>query len=124
MVAFFRCIAEAVVEKGMRGLVEIIPGGAYACELAAAAWKKYRERKKDSEIREEIRELAEANFEEARNAAIEAVKAAAPSGATVEDKINLELYLSQVPGAVRASLKRPEDATGRTVPPAFTLNTP
>ena len=51
------------------------------------------------------------------------MKAVAPPTATVEDKLNLELYLSQVPGAVRASLKRPEDATGRTVPPAFALNT-
>src|SRR5262249_50719473 len=81
------------------------------------------ERKKDAEVRAEIQQLAQASFDEARKAAAEAVKQGAPT-ATVEDRQALELYLSQVPGAVRASLKRPEDATGRTVPPAFSLATP
>src|SRR5262245_27573462 len=123
MIAFFRCVVEAVVEKGARGLVELVPGGGYACDVAAAAWKKYHERKKDAEVRAEIQQLAQATFDDARKAAAEAVKQGAPT-ATVEDRQTLELYLSQVPGAVRASLKRPEDSTGRSVPAAFSLNTP
>jgi serine/threonine protein kinase len=121
MLVLLRCVAEAAMENGVGGLAEMVPGGKYAYDVAAAAWKKYRERKKDAEAREEIRQLAQANFEEARRAAVEAVREAAAAAAP-EDRSRLESYLSQVPGAVRASLKRPEDATGRTVPAAFALN--
>jgi|GEM_PF-3410482 len=124
MIAFFRCVAEAVAEHGLRGLAEMVPGGPFALAVATSAWKKYRERKKEAEVREEIQKLAQATFEEARNQAIEAVKATVPETTPVEDRLNLELYLSQVPGTVRASLKRPDDATGTTVPSSFVLNSP
>src|SRR5262245_42238745 len=124
MLAFFRCVVEAVVEKGIRGLAAMVPGGLYACEVGAAAWGKYRARKKDAEVRAEIQELAQATFENARKAAAEAVNETVPDGTPVEDRINLELYLSQVPAAVQQSLKRPEDPTGTTVPPAFSLDKP
>jgi hypothetical protein len=106
MIAFFRCVVEAVVEKGVRGLAAMVPGGAFACEVAAAAWKKYRERTKDAEVRAEIQELALASFEDARRAAARVVEEVAPT-APAEDRINLELYLAQVPAAVQQSLKRP-----------------
>lgn len=124
MIAFFRCVAESVAENGLSGLAEMVPGGKFACAVAAGAWKKYRERMKDVEIREEIQRLAQVSFDEARNAAVEAVKAAATPDATPEQQLSLELYLSQVPSAVRASLKRPEDVSGKTVPPSFSLNSP
>jgi hypothetical protein len=121
MIAFLQCVAESVAEHGLKGLMEMVPGGAFACAVAVGAWKKYRERKKDAEIREEIQQLAQANFDEARKAAVEAVTAAVSPTATREERLNLELYLSQVPGTVRASMKRPDDTTGKTVPLAFTL---
>ncbi|MBA4066368.1 MAG: hypothetical protein C0501_22175 [Isosphaera sp.] len=123
MLVFFRCVAEAVAEKGVRGLAEMVPGGPYACEVAAAALKKYRDRRRDAEIRAEIQQLAQANFEEARRAGAEAAKAAVPD-APIEDRITLELFLSQAPGAARASQKRPDDPSGRSLPAAFALNTP
>jgi hypothetical protein len=124
MYVFFRCVAEAVVEKGLRGLAEMVPGGVFAFEVATAACKKYHARSKEPAIRTEIGQLAQASFDEARKSAADVVQDTVPPTATIEERLNLELYLSQVPGAVRASLKRPEDATGKTVPPAFTLNTP
>ncbi|MCE9565576.1 MAG: protein kinase [Planctomycetes bacterium] len=120
MLALFRCVAEAIAENGVSGLANMVPGGGFACAVAASAWKKYRERKKDAEIRGEIELLAQSSFEEARRAAVEAVKAALPH-ASVEDRIALELYLAQMPGAVRASLKRPDDGEGKTVPPGFAV---
>jgi serine/threonine protein kinase/HEAT repeat protein len=123
MFAFLRCVAEAVTEHGVRGLVSMVPGGEYLCNVAEYAWKKYRDRKKDAEVREEIQQLAQASFEEVRQAAAEAVRSAAPA-ALAEDRLNLEIYLSQVPGAVRQSLTRPDDITGKTVPPTFALTTP
>ena len=34
------------------------------------------------------------------------------------------MYLTQIPGAVRQSLKRPDDPSGKTVPADFALNDP
>ena len=38
------------------------------------------------------------------------------------EKAALELYLTQVPGAVRASFRRAEDPSGRSVPDQFSLH--
>ena len=35
MFVFFRRVAEAVVENGMRGLAGMVPGGRFACEYRA-----------------------------------------------------------------------------------------
>ncbi|WP_439625449.1 protein kinase domain-containing protein [Gemmata sp.] len=118
MLAFFHCVAEAVAEHGFRGLAEMVPGGGYAADVASSVWKKYRERRKDAEIREDIQQLARMSFEQARRAA-EAVARGAASGP--DSPIELELCLSQIPGAVQQSLKRTEDPTGTTVPGAFSL---
>jgi serine/threonine protein kinase len=123
MFAFFRCVAEAVVENGARGLAEMVPGGKYACDIAASAWKKYREKKKAEESRKEIQQIVAASVEEVRNAAVEAVaKVAEPAGVPIEDRINLELYLSQIPAAVQLSLKRTDDPKGQTVPAEFAIH--
>jgi hypothetical protein len=122
MLDFLKCVAESVVEKGVRGLAEMVPGGVYAYDVAAGAWQKYRERKKDAEIRAEIQELAQASFEDARIAANKVAQAVVHGGKEAE--IALELYLTQIPGAVRQSLKRPDDPTGKTVPAAFALKSP
>jgi hypothetical protein len=122
MRVFLRCVAEAVAENGLRGLVELAPGGKYLCAVAASAWKKYRERKKDAELRAEIQRLAAASGEEARKIAREVAQEVAAK-ASDEDRTNLEFYLSGIP-AVRKSFTRPEDLTGTTVPAGFALNTP
>lgn len=121
MIAFLKCVAEAVIEKGVGGLASMIPGGEYAYNVAQSAWKKYRDQKKDAEQRAEIQQLAQSTFEDAKRAAAEAVREATGGKDT---PIELELYLSQVPAAVQQSLKRPEDPTGTTVPPTFFLNSP
>ena len=123
MRAFLKCLAEAVAAKGVRGLVEWVPGGPYLFDVAADALKRLKQRRQHEELREDIRTAAEASFQDARAAAAQVVAEVAPD-ATPTDKIALELYLSQVPGAVRRSLRRADDPTGRTVPPSFALNTP
>ena len=69
MFAFFKCVAEAVVEKGAKGLAEMIPGRQFAVGVAEAAWKRYRERKRDAELRAEVQQMANATFDEAKAAA-------------------------------------------------------
>lgn len=123
MLAYMKCVAEAVVAKGVRGLVEWVPGGAYLYDVAADAGKRLRDRKHRAEVIDELRQAAQASFEEAKAAAEQVAREVAAAG-PVEDRVALELYLSQVPGAVRKSLRRAEDHTGRSVPAGFVLDTP
>lgn len=116
---FFRCVAEAVCEHGMKGLAEMVPGGKFAYDVAEGVWKKYKERRKEGEQREELAKLAQVTLEEAKAEA--AVVAREVATAAADDIIDLELYLTAIPDAVRQSLKRPEDPTGTTVPATFAL---
>ena len=124
MIVFVRCVAEAVAEHGVRGLVEMVPGGKFAADVAASAWQRYRLLKREAALRADLEELARANFDDARRAAAEAVRDALPADTPDADKISLELYLTQLPGAVRQTLKRPDDPTGLTTPAAFDLASP
>lgn len=119
---FLRCVAEAVGEHGVRGLVGLVPGGEFAWNVAVTAFAKYRNQLDQAAAREEVSQLARAGVEEARRVAAEVVREVA-GGAAAEDRASLELFLTQIPGATRRSLTRPEDPTGKTVPPGFALNT-
>jgi hypothetical protein len=79
VLTFFQCVAEAVAEKGIRELVEMVPGGGYAYHVATAVWEKYRRRKRDAEQRAEIQRLAQLSFDEARKEGMEAARQAIPS---------------------------------------------
>lgn len=123
MLFFFRCVAEAIMEHGLRGLARMVPGGEFAYDVAKAALGKYRQQRQAPEIRAEIQELAQATFGQAHQAAGQVAREVAAK-ASEEEIVNLELYLSQIPGAVRQSQKRAEDPTGTTVPATFALNSP
>ena len=119
MFVFFRCVAEAVAEVGIRGLAEEVPGGKFFCDIAEKARDKFKHKKNDRELRVEIQHLADASYEQARQAAVEAARAVAGPD---DDIVPLELYLSAIPAAVRQSLKRADDPAGKTVPAGFALN--
>ena len=124
MLGFLKCVAEAAVENGLAGLLALVPGGPYAYAVGGAALKKYRERKKDAEQRAEIQQLAEATFEQARGAAVEAVRQVLAEKHVTpppEEVIALELWLASVPEATRVSLKRKDDPSGRSIPDGFVL---
>jgi len=126
---FFRCVAEAVAENGLKGLAAMVPGGPYAYAVAESAWRKYRERCTLAAQQRELQELAEAKLEDARAEIVSIVRevfAAVPVGADdslplAEEIIDLELFVAAIPDAVRQSLKRADDPTGRSVPHGFAL---
>ncbi|MFO0799710.1 MAG: protein kinase [Gemmataceae bacterium] len=129
MLAFLRCVAEAVAEVGVRGLADIVPGGDFVYAVAERTLEKWRDRKRVKQDHEEFLELANATFDQARAEAARVTReliAAVPAGAadppTPEQAADLEKYLAGIPTAVRQSLKRPEDPAGTTVPAAFALN--
>lgn len=124
MLAFLKCVAQAIVENGLRGLADMVPGGGFAYDVAKAALAKYRVVRQDADIRADIQQLAQANFSQARQAAEQIAQEVAGGSASNDEITNLELYLAQIPAAVRQSQKRPEDPTGTTVPVTFALKSP
>ena len=121
MIVVFECVARAIKEKGFRGLLELVPGGPYAFEIAGYAYKLYLERKKEAALKAELAKVAEASVAEARRVAAEVARRIMNEGPD-EERLALELYLTQLPGAMRQSLKRAADPTGKTLPPDFALD--
>src|SRR5262245_45787057 len=118
-----RCIGEAVCAKGMKALMSLVPFGEAIYDIAGEAYERLKKESREEERTKAIVEAAQATIEQARQeaeAAVREIKGAAEL--PVEEQINLVRYLTQVPSAVRQSLKRPADPSGKTVPPAFTLN--
>ncbi|MDY3552459.1 protein kinase [Gemmata sp. JC717] len=123
MFAVFECVALAVKEHGVQGLAELVPGGQYVAKVAQQAYALYCERKKAEAFREEIAKAAASSADEAKKVAEQVARQVVNEG-SIEDRLTLELYLTQLPGAVRQSLKRADDPTGKTVPPDFAIGEP
>ena len=123
MRAVFECVALAIKNKGVRGLCELVPGGQYLLDVCGEAFKLWRERRRDAQLREELAKVAAASAEEARKTAEEVARQVVGES-NPDEAAAVGLYLAQIPGAVRASLKRSDDPTGRTVPPELALNSP
>ncbi|MGL6074857.1 MAG: bifunctional serine/threonine-protein kinase/formylglycine-generating enzyme family protein [Fimbriiglobus sp.] len=119
-----RCVAEAVMEHGFKGLLDMVPGGQYAYAVSTTAFQKYIALQRHQQLRDDLRELAEAQFADARQLGAEMVAeivTLVPAGESdprpsPEELITLELYLAAMPEAMRQSLKRPDDPTGTTLP--------
>jgi serine/threonine protein kinase len=120
-----RCIGEAVCLKGPRALLSLVPFGEFLYDVAEETLKRLKTSVPEKEQVDAVAAAAGASVEEARREA-EAAVAEIPAAASLplEARINLVSYLSQVPGAVRQTLKRPSDPSGKTVPASFSLKQP
>ncbi len=125
MFTIFKCVAEAIVEKGVRGaLVEFVPGGGYVYEVGESAWKKWKEKRKEAEQQEELQELVRANAEVLRAEAKQAIHdALAKTDELVcdDDIARLATWVSGMPEAVRRSLRAADNPKGDTVPASFQI---
>ena len=127
MLELFRCLAESAFEANLRELLDDVPGGKFVCGLVERTCEKYRKRVKEDKHHADMENLAQAGYEQAAEAARQAIREALPSAAVPpndDDIILLELVLTAVPEAARQSLKRPADPTGRTAPAGFALREP
>src|SRR5215468_7904092 len=98
MFAVFECVAQAIRDKGIRGLCEMVPAGPYVFDVANHAFKLYRDRCKDRKLREDVAKIAAASVEEAKKTAEQVARQIVNDG-PIEDRLSLELYLTQIPGA-------------------------
>ena len=113
-VALLKVLGKAVLNAvggGMAGdvLLDVLP------DAAQEVWEWWRKARTPEEQREDVEALAQAPAAEAREAVREVVAAVA-GDRPKEIQIALSLFLSQVPDAVRQSLRRPADPSGRSVP--------
>src|SRR5438067_1353987 len=122
-VHFLRCVGKAAVKHGVRALAGLVPMGGELYDIASDALADYRRDGKDEQLRAEIQALAQAGPAETKQAAEQVVREVA-AGQSPKVQIALTSYLSQVPAAVRQSLRRPADPTGTTVPATLALNKP
>ncbi len=125
----FGCVGHGLLQHGLRALAGLAPGGSVIyeiCAAAAAEWKKSVDRAEERQIieqmlaksRDEIKaEVAQQIAELKKHATTEqAQQLADPKVAQ-----GLELYLETIPDHMRASLRRPEDPSGNSVPTNFSL---
>jgi hypothetical protein len=89
-------------------------------DICLEAWEHLRFKKlSDQQLRDEVQFIAQSN-DATRRAIPEVVKDVA-GNQSPDLQIVLETYLTQVPGAVRRSLRSPLDPTGRTIPSGLVL---
>ncbi|HEY7424950.1 MAG TPA: bifunctional serine/threonine-protein kinase/formylglycine-generating enzyme family protein [Gemmataceae bacterium] len=118
-----RCLAKAVVKHGIKFLCNLAPGGGAVYDFAADVVEDYRRDSREDALRAELQALAQAPTNQVHQqveADVQAVAADQPS----EVRQALTAYLTQVPAAIRRSLRRPSDPTGTTVPATLALSRP
>ncbi|HEX4606937.1 MAG TPA: protein kinase [Urbifossiella sp.] len=129
MIGFFRSVAEALIEKGVRGLIEdFVPGGKFVCDVAERVAEKEKNRRQRAELRAEFENaILKLDYERALPAAREVFTAVAAAEGAAVSPGEIEAaaqWMAGIPEAARACNRRPEDWTGRTLSLDFSLETP
>src|SRR4051794_7962691 len=100
-------LAEAVTKHGPKFLCDIaMPGGGAIYEIAVYLWNKYRRDGRQNALQVELQALAQAPAELVHQQVEDDVQAVA-DGLPPEVRQALTAYLTQVPAAIRRSLRRP-----------------
>ncbi len=119
---FLQCVAEALVEQGVRRVMQAIPGGEWAFDLAQRVFEKYREYRQDAQlVRQEIQQISQSSAEAIATLAQEIGHALT---ASPREQTALALYLAQIPTAIRHSQQRSQDPSGCTMAYDFVLRQP
>ena len=119
MFGFLRDLAHSLRENGLRAIASEIPVAGALVDIVADALQRRRARHEKAELRDDIEVIARiASRDEAKNVAKEIAREVA-DGEPLEIQLQLENYLTQIPQALRQSLRRPEDPSGKTVGARF-----
>jgi serine/threonine protein kinase len=119
----FKCIGQALCANGLKALAGMVPMGAAIYDIAEDACERLREHAQEEQLRGLVAAAVHASPAEVRREAASVVLELIADQPR-EVQINLELYLSQIPAAIRQSLKRPADPTGKSVPVNFSIKRP
>ncbi len=123
MFTFFQCVGEAIAAKGVRGILGEIPFAGVLIEMGFEAHERWCRRHDAAQMRAELQAVAQAGADEVRQAARQVSEEVARGhGPAARDAI--EIYLSQIPAAVRRTCRRLEDPSGRSLPVLLSLRRP
>jgi serine/threonine protein kinase len=126
MLLFLRCVGEALVARGMPGLLGMLPYGEQVrqfYEVAGDVVHRYKEARRERQIAADLQQVLQASGEQVRQAAQQIAQEVAAGRPEAEVRL-VEAYLRQIPGVARQSLRRPQDPTGTTVPAELNLADP
>lgn len=126
------CVGQAVVAHGLKCLAGLVPFGDHLYDIACEACKRYHDACQMPEAVAQVEALAQASLDEAKteaNQVFEEVRTTSDpdvAAQLAQQDVQKALvgYLENVPSAVRSSLRRPADPTGRSVPHRFSFQTP
>jgi serine/threonine protein kinase len=120
-VRLLRCLGKALVKHGARFVLNLAPGGDVLYDIAAETWEAYRQDFGGDEVAAELESLAQAAADQLEDAVKDVVRDVA-SDCADNVKEAISAYLTQVPASIRRSLRRPSEASGKTVPPGRSVN--
>jgi formylglycine-generating enzyme required for sulfatase activity len=123
MMMFLRCVGQAVVDLGMRGLMGLVPFAEQVCDVANDAIGRYRQAHREEQLTADLQEVVRADARQVAGEARQIAREVA-AGRSNEEIHQVETWLSQIPGVARQSLRRPQDPTGKTVPNTIDLGDP
>jgi len=123
------CIGLAIAEKGLKGLAGAVPFGAVVYDIAFNARERYLKVCVPGNELQEISFAANATPDQIKGQVAEVIeeikKNATPAIAgelkNPEIEQKLKSYLQQVPSAIRASMRRPSDPSGKSLSSGFSL---
>lgn len=118
-----QCIGEAIVAKGMRGLMGFVPFGELVYDLAEETLARYRNACQDQNLAASVEVVIQAPPAEIKSAC-EVVTSALHGVAAPEILTQIKTYLRHIPPLARQLFRRPDDLTGKTVPGSANLNDP
>ena len=74
MLVFLQCVGQAVAAKGMRGLLGLAPFGEQLYDISSDAIKRYRDLKREKELRGDLEQAVQAELEQVRAEAARIVR--------------------------------------------------
>ena len=119
------CVGRAVAKQGLGDIALAVadPTGVVAANLigkiAAEAWKEWRDGKRQEQLHADIVAVARLEFAEAKVVAAEVARQVAAGDAELAGAV--EQFVTLIPANVRATLTRPEDLTGQSLPAGYAL---
>src|SRR5262245_42636647 len=117
--AFLKVLAGGFLRFILKTGANVLTGGVPVGEICAEIWESYERRGRgESQLRADVQQLA-ANPD--TRAQVEQVVRETAGDQPQDIQLALSLYLEQVPGTVRRSLRSPQDPSGRTVPSGLVL---
>jgi formylglycine-generating enzyme required for sulfatase activity len=120
--AILRVVAKALLNAAGGGIagdliIDVVP------DVAQDVWAWWRKERTPEQRRADLKALAEAPPEKVQ-AAVQQVVAEVAGDRPIEEQIQLSRYLSEVPAALRRSLRGVDDGPGASLPALLSLDGP